>query len=69
MIKWTLISPRMAVCTTALYEDAEAIIEFKKFDNWKVLIDPFVTKQEMVDLGEETTRAVSTEWTFIMHHF
>lgn len=69
MIKWTPISPRLAVCTAQLYEDVEAIIEFKRYDNWNVLIDPFVTKQEMVDSGEETTRAVSTEWTFVMHRF
>lgn len=57
------------VGTSKSVYDAQVYIDVKTFDGWRVLIPPFVTKQTMEDVGEETTRAIDSEWTFVLHRF
>ena len=49
------------------FSDAQLFIDVKALDGWKVLVPPFVSAQTMVDHGEETTRPVDSEWTFVLH--
>ena len=57
----------VASCKT-MY-DAQLYIDVKSFDGWKVLVPPFVSSQDMIDVGEETTRPVDAEWTVVLHRF
>lgn len=52
-------------CKTA--SDAHAFIDVKSFSGWRVLVPPFVTDQLLMDHGEDTTRPVDVEWTFVLH--
>lgn len=54
-------------CKTA--HDAQVFIDVKSFDGWRVLVPPFVSDQLLMDHGEETTRPVDVEWTFVLHRF
>ena len=57
----------VAVCKT-LY-NAQLYVDVKSFDGWRVLVPPFVSAQDMIDVGEETTRPVDAEWTVVLHRF
>ena len=52
-------------CNSA--QDAQVFIDVKSFEGWRVLVPPFVSKQTLIDHGEETTRPVDVEWTFVLH--
>lgn len=57
----------VAVCKT-MY-DAQLYIDVKSSDGWQVLVPPFISAQDMIDVGEETTRPVDAEWTVVLHRF
>lgn len=58
---------RTLVGSCKTMQDANEFIGIKALDGWQVLVPPFVSAQDMVDLGEETTRPVDSEWTFVLH--
>ena len=60
---------RTFVGTCKTEYDALVFIDVKSFDGWRVLVPPFASKQALVDTGEETTRPIDTEWTFVLHRF
>lgn len=62
-------SDKLIVGCCETFENALEYIHIKKLSGWKVLVPPFVNKQTMADSGEDTTVAVPSEWTFVLHRF
>lgn len=60
---------RTFVGSTRSMQEANDFISFKSLAGWQVLVPPFVSAQTLVDEGEETTRPVDSEWTFVLHRF
>jgi len=56
----------MHYCKCNRLQDAIAFIQHKAESGWNVMVQPFVTKQDMLDLGHDMTMPIPTEWTFII---
>lgn len=57
----------MHYCQCVSLQDATAFIQLKLNDGWKVMVPPFVSKQDMFEIAEDVWFPVPKEWTFVIY--
>lgn len=62
-------SKRLMVGSTSTLPEAIEYIMIKEFDGWRVLVPPFASDQALLDVEDDVTRPIITEFTFVLHRF
>lgn len=60
---------RLIVCECDTQAQAIEYIAVKQLSGWKVLIQPFPSRQDLVEIEDDVVRPMISEYTFLMHRF
>lgn len=63
------ITDRLIVCETETEDMALEYIAAKRFTGWRVLVEPFPSDHALLEIEDDVTRPVISEYTFILHRF